>query len=707
MKKNIFYLIIFINCFISFGNNSLFAKCFFQNCHTSKKESANFLATISEKNYLLDDQFKNILIKEDIELKEIFENIFISNEAISERSNEKIGYEIESDIQYSRNDVFFAEGNVKIILSNGVFESQKISFDRKNKIFKVYGKFTFESGDQFLDGDYLEYDFLKSSGVLKNVYGLINLKTISEDLNFKNNLFEDENCPTNEANTIDLPSEVELLDNSILTLKSQLNLQPSLNLDFETINKWRFKSEKIFLNQNSWNTDLIYFTNDPYNKPQLLLKSKNFSGEINNGKINLSSNSSRIILDDKFVIPLGKRTIKDSEVYARWGIGYSEDDKDGVFISRKFDQVDLSRNIQLDIIPYFLIQRAIKGESNAFRQKNSSLFSDNVKVDNLDISDYFGLNAYISGTFSDWYLKINSNLKTFNPERLYDSISSDLQLSKNLISITNDETNNFNQICNYRNLGNPYKNYSLDFGLYGIYDKDDIYTAYGGKIYSNYTIEKDNTEKIYSLILDLGDFNAKRNENNDLLDLSRYGYISSISQNYKLVDFGPKNQKYNQTNKFSSSIVNQGLFLNTKISSGTYEYSNASSQSIYSFELGPKVVYGKLSQRLFDFTEFEIIPQFIVKKGNSPFAFDGFNNDSRIKIGLNQQLYGPIIMGIKADYNINTNSSSYGNLENKEYTIGISRRAYSVKLSYLEEEKTVFFGFEIFDFGYKNNSPSF
>ena len=64
-------------------------------------------------------------------------------------------------------------------------------------------------------------------------------------------------------------------------------------------------------------------------------------------------------------------------------------------------------------------------------------------------------------------------------------------------------------------------------------------------------------------------------------------------------------------------------------------------------------------------------------------------------------------MSLNADYNINNSSSSYGDLENKEYSIGISRRAYALNLSYLEDEKTIFFGFEIFDFGYKNNSPSF
>ena len=129
----------------------------------------------------------------------------------------------------------------------------------------------------------------------------------------------------------------------------------------------------------------------------------------------MSSNSSRVILDDKFVIPLGKRTIQDNQSNPSWGFGYDENDKDGFFISREFEPINLSKNFKLDLKSYLLLQRAIKGESDVFREENSSLFSENVVVDNLDISDYFGLDADISGKLSDWYLKINSNLKTLNP----------------------------------------------------------------------------------------------------------------------------------------------------------------------------------------------------------------------------------------------------------------------------------------------------
>ena len=44
--------------------------------------------------------------------------------------------------------------------------------------------------------------------------------------------------------------------------------------------------------------------------------------------------------------------------------------------------------------------------------------------------------------------------------------------------------------CYSTNLKNISKNYSLDFGLYGIYDKDDIYTAYGGNFSAIIILQK-------------------------------------------------------------------------------------------------------------------------------------------------------------------------------------------------------------------------
>ena len=53
--------------------------------------------------------------------------------------------------------------------------------------------------------------------------------------------------------------------------------------------KWRFKSKKIIINANGFSSEEVIFTNDAFNPPQFLLKSKNFSGELIKDKLKLIS----------------------------------------------------------------------------------------------------------------------------------------------------------------------------------------------------------------------------------------------------------------------------------------------------------------------------------------------------------------------------------------------------------------------------------
>ena len=114
-----------------------------------------------------------------------------------------------------------------------------------------------------------------------------------------------------------------------------------------------------------------------------------------------------------------------------------------------------------------------------------------------------------------------------------------------------------------------------------------------------------------------------------------------------------------------------------------------------------------LNRNYLDYTSFSIFPELIIKNGESPFIFDDFNKDSRIKFNFTQQLVGPLLFGFKGDYNINADSSKYGTFQNRIISLDISRRAYSIGLSYDEDDESVFLGFEIFNFGDSNFKKDF
>ena len=696
----------------------LFSKCGqYSNSFLNKSKKNNH--SLPKKNYLL-SAYKNQVIdkkninletvfkEENIQLRRIFNNLLISENQINEKKEDKLSYEIEADKQYVKDEIFYAEGNVSISLPYGVFKADKISFDKKNRILKVFENINFINGGQYLTASYLDYDFNSGKGIVKDVYGILDFKTLGKDFNYTFVELDEKKCPLNDNNLIDLPSEVELLSSSNLRLRNSLGLN-AFSFDFASITKWRFKTEEILLDNKKWKSKLIYFTNDPFNQPQLILKSKDFKAEIISGKTIFKSGSTSLEFDNKFVLPLGKRSITDGGASSRWGLGYETNEKDGLYLIRSFDPIDFGNNFELNLQPYFLLQRAISGKSNSFREKGSSLATENIstKVDSLD---YLAMNAKLTGSIFDFSLTADTDIKTLNPDKFYDGFSGELNLIKNLYSFQKLEDEISDNVCSVKPSNGKLVNHDIDFGLYSQFDQNDVYLSYGAKILNEYNLQEKNINKNFSLIFDYGQFKGKgqnMDNNEKLIDLSRSGLNISLSYDYKIADLNNNNENFSKDNRNSSNLIDQGIYLNGKIAYGAYFYGNGTNQNISSFSLGPTLTYGKLKRNFLDFTQLSLSPEFIMKDGESPFKFDDFNNDSRIRFNLKQQLYGPLIFGFEGSYNINNNSSLYGDIQNKTYSLGISRRAYSINLNYEENNKAVFLGFKIFNFDFQNSNKSF
>jgi len=702
-----------------FGSLDVNAQCVSKDC----KKLESFIFDIENKNSIffkskIDKSIKKLssiktlqysIFEEDFRnLNDILFTVLASNNQDPKINNEEYSYEIESDSQYFDEEVFYAEGNVKVFLKNGILEADKISYDKSKKLFKAYNRISFNKGDQFFKADYLEYNFTANKGHIKNIYGILDFSTINKDLKLYDNNSLNKTCQKRDIDLNELPTEVDLLSSTNERYKNAVGLN-KIKFNFSDISNWRFKTKKIELSDNKWRTDLITFTNDPFNKPQLMIKSKNFVGELINNQTKFTSSSSSISLDDRITIPIiGKRTISNTEQgNLRWGIGYESDNKDGFYILRNFDPIELNNYFSLDLQPYFLFQRAIEGNSNAFRDRDTSVLSNNIKK-NINIYDYFGLNAKLNGEIDRWKIIINADSKTFNKDNFYDSFSGDLNLVRNIYRTNNRKINNLNKYCNKLKSENNLKSFSLDIGGYSSFDKDDVYFSYGTKLLSNYRYSNEDFSKDYSLVIDYGHFKGRGLTNNyELLSMSRYGISSSLSNIYRVRKTKNILTDYSDSFDKTPKPIDNGLFINAKLSSGIFEYSNGKSQSIISFLVGPSYTYGKLKNNFLDYTKISIFPELLIKKGESPFKFDDFNNDSRIKFDFRQQLYGPFILGFEADYNINTDTSNYGKFENKTISIEISRRAYSLALSYQEDDRSIFLGFEIFNFGRTNFNQEF
>ena len=718
IKNNIKTAFFVLTTLFALNESHINAKCSSSECNNLNKFSLN----ADNKNIKIwnENFFKNVNIssnaqfqinknleEEIYELNKFIDSILASNIETDNVSSESFAYEIDSDTQYLEDDIFYAEGNVNILLPNGILNADKISYDKTNKIFKAYSNLNVTKGNQFFKADFLEYNFFESKGYIKNIFGILNFETINNDLKLKNQIIVNEVSPNTNLDFNDLPSEVELLNSTNERYKNSI-AEKKIRFNFSKIKNWRFNSKRIDLEGNKWRADLINFTNDPFNKPQLIIKSKKFVGEIKNSKTKFISNSTSLNFEDKLTIPIiGRRTITNDDNNLRWGIGYESGDKDGFFILRNFDSVELNKNLLIDFQPYFLLQRAIEGNSDSFRKRDSKVLSDNFKKD-INFYDYFGINTKLKGNFEKWNLNVNLDSKTLNRENFYDAFSGDLNLVRNLYSFSPKKIRNLNQSSDNKYfVNNNLENYSTDFGFYSTFDKDDIYFSYGNKLLTSYKFKKENLNKDYSLVLDIGKFQGRSLKDSTFLEnLTRYGVNTSLTHKYRISLLNKESNYSDEYNK-TPKLIDNGLFLNAKLGAGIFEYSNQKSQSIVSFMVGPSYTYGDLKKNFLDYTKISIYPELLLKSGESPFVFDNFNEDSRVKFDLKQQIYGPFILGFEGNYNINSESNNYGTFQNKIISLELSKRAYSLGLSYSQDDKSIFFGFEIFNFGDSNFNKEF
>ena len=101
------------------------------------------------------------------------------------------------------------------------------------------------------------------------------------------------------------------------------------------------------------------------------------------------------------------------------------------------------------ITPHYLIQRSIKGYTNSFQAKDSSIFSAKVK-DDITFADNFSLDYDIRGNFKDWDINLKQSLNSLNNKRFSQALRSKFTISKSFI-LTQNNNNLKNDFFNEQN----------------------------------------------------------------------------------------------------------------------------------------------------------------------------------------------------------------------------------------------------------------
>ena len=168
-------------------------------------------------------------------------------------------------------------------------------------------------------------------------------------------------------------------------------------------------------------------TNDLLNSKQVRVEINSFEAMPKKQEIEFKSTLNYLILDEKLKVPFwfGNRTLSkspnDFDSKNSWIVGYENLDKDGVFIGRSLNSIDLSNDFVLSLEPQFLIQRSFKGYTKSFVNKGDSITGEKVKRDTT-FADYFALESQIKGKINNWDLKVSKLINSFDSEKFVGAV---------------------------------------------------------------------------------------------------------------------------------------------------------------------------------------------------------------------------------------------------------------------------------------------
>ena len=597
-----------------------------------------------------------------------------SLEDIQAQSDKLLELDISSESQYMKTgNIFVAEGDVRVTVKNGIIKANYIEFDKDNNILTAKDNVVFERGSQYFQASFFKYDLTSQNGFIRDVYGVVRLKSLDQDLGLENKPSMIDNSTKIQQKVISKryePWGSMSLQRGGLS-NSRLDPYGKNRFINKPINSWRLQSKCIVINKEGWKSNEISFTNDPISPSQNRYLAKEvIAQEDKDGILIVTSNKGSFILEEKLKIPAGSRTYSTKKSEKRRLIyAYDQKDRDGFYVGIQSEPVQLGDNYELTIQPQILLQRAFLSKTNSYADTDSSIISEKVKR-TAYLSDLFGLEATLTGKVFDWDSELVADISTLNTERFFYGSRYSAKLKKKI------EINGIEDI--EANLFAAYRERSWNGSL----GESDIYRSFGGFLEKTGGWIKGKTDFKYALGSGVGYYQAEKLDEVDLTSAAKLSLYSSLSAEYPLIPF--KSSISSRAYSASSSVlpIKSGLFLHSFLEGANYYYDNGKNQASITIGAGPRLTFGNFKAPVLDFTSLSVIPAVTFKAGESPFKFDNATDLRKLSFTLNQRLIGPFVFNGAYDINIDSDSDQYGDVINAKLSVLIEKRSYGYGIFY-------------------------
>ncbi|HHP7229627.1 MAG TPA: DUF3769 domain-containing protein [Xenococcaceae cyanobacterium] len=591
--------------------------------------------------------------------------------------------------------VITAEGNVVMRFSQAVLTSDRLQVNLADRFVVAEGNVILERGDQIIAGDRFEYYLVQDRGVVTNARGQIDRSTINRDL--AQELPEERIIPDRllsdrlEANqpVTDVTLEAEL-GVAIGSSRDYGILQGNSRGEQGNINRVRFEAAQMEFEPDSWQATNLRLTNDPFSPPELEIRADTAKFQETAPLVNeLTTTNSRLVLDDSLAIPL----IRNSLVFDRrsrspglFSIGFDGEERGGFFLERTWEIIG-RENISWTITPQYFIQRAIIPTTFDFSDQDQGGVFD---------ASAFGLKSEFNKIFSPRTgLEARIALTSFDVNDLEDDIRAKVAATHLIGNLNNPHS--FSLESNFRE---RLFNGSLGF--------QTVYSSIGGIITSP-NISLGNTGIILQYQGSIQNIDADTdvpelldNNDNDRTNLTRFQGAAFLSKGFPLWQGEALPLTADQGLRYSPVPVVPYLQLTTGLSGVTNFYSNGDGQHSLRGSIGIQGQFGHFARPFFDYTGFNLTYSLGTNADESPFLFDRYVDRETLAVGITQQLYGPLRVGVQTAFNLND-----GDDISTDYVLEYSRRTYNLSLRYNPVLEIGSLSFRVNDFNWRGDPEPF
>ena len=587
--------------------------------------------------------------------------------------------------------VITAEGNVTMRFANSVMTGDRIEINLADRIAVARGNVILKRGEQILRGEKFEYYLVQDRGVIYNANGEIDRQSLSQSDTSLSTAPLVPEVPLSDRLTDNAPTEVtatEGLDINVGSSRKIDILDENREQPQGTRGKLRFQAERIDFEPETWQASQLRLTNDPFSPPELEVTAATATFERIDANVSrLRTTKSRVVIDRRVAVPLlvSQFTFDNRpQSPGLFNIGFDGEERGGLYLERTFALVNSDR-VNWTITPQYFLQRALIPTAFNFSNKEDGGIFDPAVL---------GLTSKFDTTISPrTNIQADMSIAGFKTGNLADELRTKVTANQLLGKIDNPHI-----VSLQYNFRERLFNGSLGF--------QTVRSSVGGIVTSpNIPIGKTGINFKYQGSIqninadtDRADLLAEVRDNNRI-NLTRYQVAAFFDKGFLLWQGAALPPTKEGGLRYTPVPVVPYLQLVTGISGVGSFYSNDDTQTSLRGNIGIRGQLGHFSRSYLDYTGFNVTYSQSIRGEESPFLFDRDVDRQTISLGVTQQLYGPIRVGVQTSFNLDNDDEI-----STDYIIEYSRRTYNIIMRYNPVLEIGSFGLRINDFNWRGNA---